>query len=327
MNDVLQQASDGNAACLIIFLYEGLIAKIPQRTIEFANELAFPLFAGTWNIRFAELIRDISSLILTDQYGESVMNEMLEMLLFKQKALPKELASALVEKYRLDGRHRVLLAQCRGTAGDERCRVEPRVQVQINNMLIQEFRLFFATSAYVNQVNRVIFLVEAKPLSQLKQFLHELQEKTQRYDPRARLVFGVGNTYDDFTLLSRSCLEAEKAINFNSADGITAFADLGIYQLLMEVPDEGLVRGYAVERLSALIDYDRKYQKDLLRTLEIYLETNCNVIRTAQLTYVHRNTLASKLKKIRELLGMSIEEADVRNHLYNCLKIYRYSGS
>lgn len=41
--------------------------------------------------------------------------------------------------------------------------------------------------------------------------------------------------------------------------------------------------------------------------------------------YLHRNTLAYQIDKIRGLLGVSLEEAEVRNHYYNCLKLYRYS--
>ena len=93
----------------------------------------------------------------------------------------------------------------------------------------------------------------------------------------------------------------------------------------MEVPDQNLVRTYAAGQLSPLIEYDEKYHKNLLATLEIYLLTNCNYVKTAQLMYLHRNTLAYRMEKIRELLGLTIEDAQVRNHLFNCLKILRYS--
>ena len=84
------------------------------------------------------------------------------------------------------------------------------------------------------------------------------------------------------------------------------------------------MREYALAQLEPLIAYDAKYGKNLLRTLEVYLQANCSLVRTAQRMYLHRNTLAYRLEKIRELLDLPIEEAQARNHLYNCLKIYRY---
>lgn len=325
LNDLIQQAVEGNAACLIIFLHDDLIPQVPQDTIAYADQLKFPLFLGTWQHLFAELIRDISGLILADQYSENMMNEMLEMLLFKPEVLPKELMASLVEKYHLEGTHRVLLAECRwdrdkAPKGEEAF----RCQRQINNMLIQECKRYFKHVCYITYNNKTIFLIGEEREEDFRNFLRELQAETRRRHSRMGLFWGIGMARAGVEQFHRSYREAEKALRMVGTSGVLSFSELGIYQLLMEIPDQGLVRQYAEDTLRPLLDYDERYQKNLLQTLEYYLETNCNYVKTAQLMFVHRNTLVYKIEKIRELLDLPVERADVRNHLFNCVRIYRY---
>ena len=119
LNDLIQQAIAGDAACLIVLLHRDLIPEIPPETIAYADAHAFPLFSAPWDLQLATLIGEVSTLILQDQYGENLMNELLEMLLFKRELIPEDLMPNLVEKYRLKGptswvTHRVQLGPRRG---------------------------------------------------------------------------------------------------------------------------------------------------------------------------------------------------------------------
>ena len=172
-----------------------------------------------------------------------------------------------------------------------------------------------------------MFLIGLRPGQerQLREALKEIRRRAAGDYHGLQVRFGAGNIYREPEMFSRSCREAAKALSLCGEEGITFFSNLGIFQLLMELPDQRRVREYAAEQLAPLLEYDAKYNKNLLRTLEIYLQTNCSCKKTAEIMYLHRNTLTYQIDKIRSLLGVSLEEAEVRNHLDNCLKLYRYS--
>ena len=201
------------------------------------------------------------------------------------------------------------------------------IRRQVNSMMIQTLRGAFSQTYYINRDWNMIFLIGLRPGQerQLRQALREIQRRAAEAYHSLRVCFGAGNIYRTPELFARSCQEAAKALSLCGEESVTFFSDLGIFQLLMELPDQRRVREYAAEQLAPLLEYDAKYKKNLLRTLEIYLQTNCSCKKTAEIMYLHRNTLTYQIDKIRSLLGVSLEEAEVRNHFYNCLKLYRYS--
>lgn len=330
LNNMIEQAVAGDAACLIILLHRDLIPEIPAETVAYADKQGFPLFSAPWDLQLATLIGEVSTLILQDQYGENLMNELLEMLLFKRELIPEDLMPNLVDKYRLKGPHIVVASACSWVnAGvDLPMRLaELPIRRQVNSMMIQTLRGAFSQTYYINRDWNMIFLIGLRPGQerQLRQALREIQRRAAEAYHSLRVCFGAGNIYRTPELFARSCQEAAKALSLCGEESVTFFSDLGIFQLLMELPDQRRVREYAAEQLAPLLGYDAKYKKNLLRTLEIYLQTNCSCKKTAEIMYLHRNTLTYQIDKIRSLLGVSLEEAEVRNHFYNCLKLYRYS--
>ena len=61
--------------------------------------------------------------------------------------------------------------------------------------------------------------------------------------------------------------------------------------------------------LQPLLAYDQAHDADLLATLESYLEQDGNVSATAKVLFLHRNTMISRLHKIKELLQMELNNS------------------
>lgn len=64
-----------------------------------------------------------------------------------------------------------------------------------------------------------------------------------------------------------------------------------------------------------LMEYDGKHNSDLRHTLYHYLLNNKNLGKTAAATYVHKNTVANKVKKIEELIEEDIDDPMVQYRL------------
>lgn len=64
-----------------------------------------------------------------------------------------------------------------------------------------------------------------------------------------------------------------------------------------------------------LEDYDRRNGSELLNTLKVYLRTELSSQKTAELLFLHPNSMKYRLKRIRELSGLTLTDGDELNRL------------
>ncbi|ARJ39316.1 MULTISPECIES: PucR family transcriptional regulator [Sporosarcina] len=96
------------------------------------------------------------------------------------------------------------------------------------------------------------------------------------------------------------------------------YDQLGIYEILINLTSQNVVKNYTKSILEPLfVDQN----KELLHTLEVYLNENGNVTKASEKLFIHRRTLTFRLQKIQELLQMNIDEAENRFILNFCLRI------
>ena len=76
--------------------------------------------------------------------------------------------------------------------------------------------------------------------------------------------------------------------------------------------------------IEPLLHTDSTIQEDLLATLSVYLlDAQANVSRTAELLYLHKNTVKYRLHKINSLLGYLVTKMPESNQLYTALAVRR----
>lgn len=142
---------------------------------------------------------------------------------------------------------------------------------------------------------------------------------------------GIGRLHYSVSEICRSFQEARQALSLGRfrqpENGITCYEDLGVLKLLSHIREEEL-DDYAQEMLGSLMDYDNQNGTELLRTLEIYFQENESLNHAAEKLFIHANTLRNRLKKIEGLLGVDLNQADVRVRFYvacQALRIIRHS--
>ncbi|MGZ4201356.1 MAG: PucR family transcriptional regulator [Thermoleophilaceae bacterium] len=128
----------------------------------------------------------------------------------------------------------------------------------------------------------------------------------------------------------RAGAEAFLAANVAIAQGSTelAFEETGAYRLLLPamVEDPEELRRFHEETVAPLLAYDEQYETELVRTLESFLDADCNVAQTAQRLFTHRHTVRYRLERVRELTGLDVSSTDGRERLGLGLKAMRVLG-
>jgi len=135
---------------------------------------------------------------------------------------------------------------------------------------------------------------------------------------------GVSRPATDVAELARAYEQAHTAVRIGRRLGgpgaRATFDSLGAYRLLALIPDSGELRGYVTDVLGDLVR-DTPEAADLRHTLEVLLDTNCNVAETARRLHFHYNTLRYRIEKLERLVGPFTTNAALRLDLALALRV------
>lgn len=126
---------------------------------------------------------------------------------------------------------------------------------------------------------------------------------------------------------SRAYDEAEQALLLGrqlfGLGTFTAFSDLGVYRLLLELRGSSELQSFYHQTLAALTEHDRVSGGELLHTLEGYFAALGNLHQAADLLHIHRNTLIYRLRRISEISGLNLKRPEDVLALQIALKAHR----
>ena len=112
-----------------------------------------------------------------------------------------------------------------------------------------------------------------------------------------------------------------------AANRTVTLPDLGVYGLLLQLDDPGELILFADRILAPLRSYDARKDLSLVSTLRTYLDNDLSTRRTADALYLHPNTVGLRLKKIEELVGVSLAQPDALLQLQAALMAEDVIGS
>ena len=97
-------------------------------------------------------------------------------------------------------------------------------------------------------------------------------------------------------------------IDTTNGSRVHRFDDLGVFRLFRTDEQLRLLESFVSETIGPLLAYDAEHATDLTTTLDAYLRRNSSMDDLARSLHIHRSTLLYRLKRIRELLGIDIDD-------------------
>lgn len=134
---------------------------------------------------------------------------------------------------------------------------------------------------------------------------------------------GVGDLTTDMARLRESLIEARQASYFakrRRGERFARYSEIGSHTLLLALQDDGVVRTFRDAVLQSLVDYDDRRGTELVRTLELFLESGGEYRSTAKALHVHVNTLRLRLARIEALTGRSFANVEDRVDFFIALR-------
>jgi PucR family transcriptional regulator, purine catabolism regulatory protein len=133
-------------------------------------------------------------------------------------------------------------------------------------------------------------------------------------------VIGAGSVVDSVPEVQRSFLEAEQVADVAARNGgglaFYRLPDLRLRGLLHLLRDDPRVQAFAERELGPLLRRDDAAGSQLLDALAAYLEAGGNKAEAAKRAHLARPTLYERLRRIEEVLGVSLDSAQSRTSLH-----------
>ena len=125
----------------------------------------------------------------------------------------------------------------------------------------------------------------------------------------------------------QACYAYEMGQIYNPSIWCYIFEDYALYHFIHYGSSLLPPRHLCHPALVVLHGYDKANGTDLLKTLEVYVQENCNAVTAAGELYIHRNTFYQRMNKIRELVNLNLDDPNVRLYLLissQLIRMYYY---
>lgn len=320
LQDIVRGSIKKKLAGLIINIGP-YIKEVPAEVVSLADQAGFAIFELPWEVKIIEVTREICSHIVMKHTEERSIKDFLEQLLLFPLADPEVLIQrAAYYGYDLAKPHQVaiispthlaefLLAQ---KVKDEKDLVA--FKVRFEHIVSDVLNIHGKKVLQMLWADDVILLMpyesESTESGKNNDILRNILEKIAEKMSGLVVTAALGGRFESLQDARKSYLQAIKVLRFTelqaTSSPIYAYEQLGIYKLLFEIePDKLAV--YYQEVIEPLNQYDRKHHMDLVHSLFVYFEENCNAAKTAKRLFIHRNTLDYRLKKIEEITSRSLD--------------------
>ena len=339
--ELLQMIQEAATSQLSGILVEGGInfKSLSERVIRRADEAAIPLFFASGSVKFIDISREISSLILENQMLAKRDSSLLDQLL-DASGLSGQERVGLLERAGLSGEELFAIAHFIVSMRDEHSGLNGgHVVKDIHrtvDAVLENFGLKPISQDGVSPTDAVTYLLYYRDPSQAK----SLAEALQKSAARLQALHGESDIYLAFSQFTLSAQEIQDG--FNQAHytaqlmqhrllppGACTFGETGSYQILFRVDRKEILLRFRDDYLKKLYQIDHKSSSQLLDTLRTYLQNNGNMLRTAEILIIHRNTLQYRMDRIKAILQLDLNSPFVKRDILNAfmiLDLFPFSG-
>jgi PucR family transcriptional regulator, purine catabolism regulatory protein len=226
--------------------------------------------------------------------------------------------------FRLNRPHQVLLLHSKAQAGGNERPLLTAVE--------QWFQARREQPLLVWREEGLVLVIESDRIERGKEVATALVHKLSH--PVRRLLVGVGNVCrpasDESNGIQAGYEQAQEAVQVSLAlgrhEGVFTFHDLGLLHWLYHLPPEARAGNAYLAHVHKLAAYDAGKNSELVKTLETYLDHGGALVESAEVLFVHRNTLLHRISRIEALCDVDLRHPIQRLNLHAAVKSYRLCG-
>ena len=306
---------------------------IPQQMIEKAKEIKLSLFYIRWDgATFVDIAQSIGELILETEVDNKRTGDYLYNLLFGYEVNDKYIEKISAQfGLTFDRPYRVGVIVIDRKYGMN-LEQDEHTYVYYTDCLNREVLHMKKKPMYMRFLNKFVLLFEAKENKetehQIEQILRELDSRTPFAGViQSTCILGAAYTKPaDFGISyqeAKNLIPKKDMLPNPTNKKVLSASSMGIYKYMFNSGNQQEILNYCNEKLKNLEMYDNANGSFLIDTLVNYYMCGFNVGKTAEMMYVHRNSLQYRLKKIEEILEINLDDSMEYLDLVNCILVKR----
>lgn len=164
---------------------------------------------------------------------------------------------------------------------------------------------------YFYQTKEIVLMIQAKP-ARLEEVLLKIREDIARVLP-LKLIFSIGNAYANLGQIDQSHTQAHLVFEERKmqqlTDPVVSYENKGMFHLFNHLEHQD-VRFFCQTILQELAYPEDASLKELRKTLHVYLDSQCEIAKTASALFVHRNTVKYRIQRVEETLGFAVNSPE-----------------
>jgi hypothetical protein len=298
--------------CAGIIINTGMYLKeIPQEVITWCDEHKFPLLEMPWEISITSLIQDYCMRIIDQmQYEKKISSTFREVILGRGNEV--EYRQVLEQRYDIEGTFQLFCFNVKKTVEEE---------TDLNQALFKLENLFglwkgnkkinisYGIVRMEDSIVLILNNLEDKYLTELP----DLILQSFKYFVHKNCFFlGIGSRISSIENLPKTYKRAKTAMKMaiRTNKVIVQFSDMGFFKILYAIDDIEILSNYATEILGALDEYDKAHNTTYIETLRSYIKNDRSIIKVADETFTHRNTVNYRIQKIKQIVNCELKNVD-----------------
>jgi sugar diacid utilization regulator len=156
--------------------------------------------------------------------------------------------------------------------------------------------------------------------------VHKLQEFLNEYQLHA----GISRPFRTIAYLKEHYIQSLDALYFgshiDSERSIYFYDNYSIYQVARVCSNTSDLKRFCHPKLVCLMEYDAEHNTSFSESLYVYLKNSRNITNAAEALHLHRNSFIYHLKRIEEILNLSLSDSDILLHIELSFRLIEYEN-
>lgn len=180
------------------------------------------------------------------------------------------------------------------------------------SLLIPEISKIFGQCPVTVHQNYLVAIVGVEESLNIQP---EQLQALKEYAQENKIRTGISNCFSQVQEMRDcygQCLQVLRfARQLTTDEKVFFFSDYVYYALFEQVNDTGLFSCIRHPALDTLRHYDSEKGANLYQTLKVFTKTGFNKIKTAELMFLHRNTVNYRIQQIENLCNIDLTQTDL----------------
>lgn len=277
---------------------------ITAEILELCDRNRFPVFTMPWEVHLVDIMQDFSILLLQNNQREEQLDVSFLSALYQAPVQENLLRTMNQFGFATSSDYRIIVIR---NLQDSTRITSPLNSLGLKYHLFEHDNLHIlilslsSTKMTLSQIIDLICFCDSIRLG-VSDIIHSLAHMSMSYK-RARFS------------LAAAVLWERQSVNFD---------DMGLFQILFCSSDTALLQTIYKRHLGVLEQYDADHDSDYMKTLRIFLLSDCNILDTAFRMHTHRNTIVYRMRKIRDILNTELDNSEVKFNLLMAFYLKEY---